>query len=63
MEKSSFFLNRDIEKLISDVETAVINELEGGNRQAGMKRLKVDFVFTTRLLVDFLGFEKKYNRS
>lgn len=41
VEKSSFFLNRDIEKLISEVETAVINELEGGNRQAGMKRLKV----------------------
>ncbi|GMT19367.1 hypothetical protein PFISCL1PPCAC_10664 [Pristionchus fissidentatus] len=41
VEKSSFFLNRDIEKLISEVETAVIHELEGGNRQAGMKRLKV----------------------
>lgn len=41
VEKSSFFLNRDIETLITNVETAVINELEGGNRQAGMKRLKV----------------------
>lgn len=41
MEKSSFFLNADIETLISSVETTVINELEGGNRQAGMKRLKV----------------------
>ncbi|KAI6214899.1 hypothetical protein M3Y94_00322400 [Aphelenchoides besseyi] len=41
VEKSSFFLNRDIETLINNVETAVINELEGGNRQAGMKRLKV----------------------
>jgi|UniRef100_A0A914PVP6 hypothetical protein len=41
VEKSSFFLNRDIETLISNVETSVINDLEGGNRQAGMKRLKV----------------------
>ena len=41
VEKSSFFLNRDIETLITTVETSVINDLEGGNRQAGMKRLKV----------------------
>uniref|UniRef100_A0AC35TPQ4 SPX domain-containing protein n=1 Tax=Rhabditophanes sp. KR3021 TaxID=114890 RepID=A0AC35TPQ4_9BILA len=41
VEKSSFFLNRDIESLIHSVETNVINELEQGNRQAGMKRLKV----------------------
>jgi len=41
VEKSSFFLNRDIETLINHVETSVINDLEGGNRQAGMKRLKV----------------------
>lgn len=41
VEKSSFFLNREIETLITNVETSVINELEGGNRQAGMKRLKV----------------------
>lgn len=41
MEKSSFFLNSDIETLINNVESTVINELEGGNRQAGMKRLKV----------------------
>uniref|UniRef100_A0A1I8AV11 Xenotropic and polytropic retrovirus receptor 1 n=1 Tax=Steinernema glaseri TaxID=37863 RepID=A0A1I8AV11_9BILA len=41
VEKSSFFLNREIETLINNVETSVINDLEGGNRQAGMKRLKV----------------------
>lgn len=41
VEKSSFFLNREVETLISNVEQNVINELEGGNRQAGMKRLKV----------------------
>lgn len=41
VEKSSFFLNCDIESLIMNVEAAVINELEGGDRQAGMKRLKV----------------------
>uniref|UniRef100_A0A914HAM7 Xenotropic and polytropic retrovirus receptor 1 n=1 Tax=Globodera rostochiensis TaxID=31243 RepID=A0A914HAM7_GLORO len=41
VEKSTFFLNADIESLINNVETTVINELEGGNRQAGMKRLKV----------------------
>jgi hypothetical protein len=41
VEKSSFFLNSDIETLITNVESTVINELEAGNRQAGMKRLKV----------------------
>jgi len=41
VEKSSFFLNSDIESLINNVESTVINELEDGNRQAGMKRLKV----------------------
>jgi SPX domain protein involved in polyphosphate accumulation len=41
VEKSSFFLNRDVESLINNVEKCVIDELEGGNRQAGMKRLKV----------------------
>lgn len=41
VEKSSFFLNADIETLINNVESNVINELEDGNRQAGMKRLKV----------------------
>lgn len=41
VEKSSFFLNREVEALISSVEQNVINELEDGNRQAGMKRLKV----------------------
>lgn len=57
VEKSSFYLNSDIETLITNVEQVnttgnvifgnfphfqnVINELEGGNRHAGMKRLKV----------------------
>ncbi|VDO44535.1 unnamed protein product [Onchocerca flexuosa] len=41
VEKSSFFLNHDVETLINNVERDVINDLEGGNRQAGMKRLKV----------------------
>uniref|UniRef100_A0A915PT59 SPX domain-containing protein n=1 Tax=Setaria digitata TaxID=48799 RepID=A0A915PT59_9BILA len=41
VEKSSFFLNREVETLITNVERDVINDLEGGNRQAGMKRLKV----------------------
>lgn len=41
VEKSSFYLNSDIETLITNVEQNVINELEGGNRHAGMKRLKV----------------------
>ena len=40
VEKSSFFLNRDVETLIGNVENDVIIELEGGDRQAGMKRLK-----------------------
>ncbi|KAI1721402.1 EXS family domain-containing protein [Ditylenchus destructor] len=41
VEKSSFYLNSDIETIITNVETTVINDLEAGNRQAGMKRLKV----------------------
>ncbi|KAL4002989.1 EXS family protein [Acanthocheilonema viteae] len=41
VEKSSFFVNREVETLINNVERDVINDLEGGNRQAGMKRLKV----------------------
>ena len=45
VEKSSFFLNSEIESLINNVESTVINELEAGNRQAGMKRLKVFFEY------------------
>lgn len=44
IEKATFFLNREIETLITNVETSVINDLEAGNRQAGMKRLKVCLV-------------------
>ncbi|EJW80594.1 EXS family protein [Wuchereria bancrofti] len=33
--------NERVETLINSVERDVINDLEGGNRQAGMKRLKV----------------------
>lgn len=41
VEKAPFFLNRDIETLITTTEQVVINELESGDRQAGMKRLRV----------------------
>lgn len=41
VEKSPFFLSTELETIITNVETIVINELEGGDRQAGMKRLKV----------------------
>ncbi|VDN07786.1 unnamed protein product [Thelazia callipaeda] len=61
VEKSSFFLNHEVETLISNVERDVINDLEGGNRQAGMKRLKVpplsekQHATTTFTLGVFLG--------
>lgn len=41
VEQSHFYLNKDIDKLINDTETAVTNELEGGDRQRAMKRLRV----------------------
>lgn len=41
METSHFFTNRDIDKLINETETAVTNDLEGGDRQRAMKRLRV----------------------
>ncbi|XP_077292169.1 solute carrier family 53 member 1 [Arctopsyche grandis] len=41
VEQSHFYLNKDIDKLINDTETAVTNDLEGGDRQRAMKRLRV----------------------
>lgn len=41
METSHFFVNRDIDKLISDTETTVTSDLEAGDRQKAMKRLRV----------------------
>lgn len=41
VETSHFFVNKDIDKLINDTETTVTNELEGGDRQKAMKRLRV----------------------
>ncbi|KAK9877227.1 hypothetical protein WA026_016974 [Henosepilachna vigintioctopunctata] len=41
VETSHFYTNKDIDKLINDTETAVTNELEGGDRQRAMKRLRV----------------------
>ncbi|CAG9835977.1 unnamed protein product [Diabrotica balteata] len=41
VETSHFFTNKDIDKLINDTENSVTNELEGGDRQKAMKRLRV----------------------
>lgn len=41
VETSHFYTNKDIDKLINDTEMIVTNELEGGDRQKAMKRLRV----------------------
>lgn len=41
METSHFYTNKDIDRLISDTEAAVTNDLEGGDRQKAMKKLRV----------------------
>lgn len=41
VETSHFFVNRDIDKLIHETEHAVTTELEEGDRQKAMKRLRV----------------------
>lgn len=41
VETSHFFLNKDIDRIINETESAVTAELEGGDRQRAMKRLRV----------------------
>lgn len=41
METSHFYTNKDIDRLISDTEATVTNDLEGGDRQKAMKKLRV----------------------
>ncbi|XP_065075374.1 solute carrier family 53 member 1 [Ochlerotatus camptorhynchus] len=41
VETSHFFTNKDIDKLINDTETTVTTQLESGDRQKAMKRLRV----------------------
>ncbi|XP_050300650.1 xenotropic and polytropic retrovirus receptor 1 [Anthonomus grandis grandis] len=41
VETSHFNSNKDIDNLINETETMVTNELEGGDRQRAMKRLRV----------------------
>lgn len=41
VETSHFFTNRDIDKIINETETTVTSELESGDRQRAMKRLRV----------------------
>uniref|UniRef100_A0A2M4AJ02 Putative small molecule transporter n=1 Tax=Anopheles triannulatus TaxID=58253 RepID=A0A2M4AJ02_9DIPT len=41
VEMSCFFSNKDIGKLINETETTVTVQLEGGDRQRAMKRLRV----------------------
>jgi len=41
VETAHFHTNKDIDKLIADTEAMVTTELEGGDRQKAMKRLRV----------------------
>ncbi|XP_060535438.1 solute carrier family 53 member 1-like [Cylas formicarius] len=41
VETSHFTTNKDIDNLIAETESLVTNELEGGDRQKAMKRLRV----------------------
>ncbi|XP_055371502.1 xenotropic and polytropic retrovirus receptor 1-like [Condylostylus longicornis] len=41
VETSHFFLCKDIDNIINETESVVTNELEGGDRQRAMKRLRV----------------------
>merc|ERR1719209_1841829 len=41
VEASHFHMNKNIDKLIADTEATVTAELEGGDRQKAMKRLRV----------------------
>lgn len=41
VETSYFFVNRDIDKIINETELTVTTELESGDRQKAMKRLRV----------------------
>lgn len=41
VEASHFFTNKDIDRIINETENLVTNELEGGDRQRAMKRLRV----------------------
>nr|XP_023014891.1 xenotropic and polytropic retrovirus receptor 1 [Leptinotarsa decemlineata] len=41
VETSHFFTNKDIDQMIADTENTVTNELEAGDRQKAMKRLRV----------------------
>jgi len=41
VETSHFYTSKDIDKLIQETEAMVTNDLEGGDRQRAMKRLRV----------------------
>ncbi|XP_055711074.1 xenotropic and polytropic retrovirus receptor 1 homolog [Phlebotomus papatasi] len=41
VETSHFYTNKDIDRIISETESLVTHELEGGDRQRAMKRLRV----------------------
>lgn len=41
VELSHFYTNKDIEQLIAETENTVTQDLEGGDRQKAMKRLRV----------------------
>lgn len=55
VEASHFFTNRDIDKLIHETEHTVTTELEDGDRQKAMKRLRVPpigmFTSTSKTLI------------
>lgn len=41
VESSHFYVNKDIDRLIRETEATFTQDLEGGDRQRAMKRLRV----------------------
>lgn len=41
VDTSHFFVNKDIDRIIQETEGSVTQDLEGGDRQRAMKRLRV----------------------
>lgn len=41
VESSHFYMNKDIDRIIRETESTFTHELEGGDRQRAMKRLRV----------------------
>lgn len=63
VEASHFFTNRDIDKIINETETVVTTELESGDRQRAMKRLRVPPLGEFKNILKFLLLNLRLNRG